>query len=49
MFEDTLTGLKGAAAGGFLTVGVYDAFSTAAQAAVMQASNLYIKDFLELI
>ena len=49
VFEDTLTGLKGAAAGGFLTVGVYDAFSTAAQAAVMQASNLYIKDFLELI
>lgn len=49
VFEDTLTGLKGAAEGGFLTVGVYEECSTVEQDAVIRASNLYIKDFLELI
>lgn len=49
VFEDTLPGLRGAAAGGFFTVGVYDAFSTVKQKAAACVANLYIKDFTDLL
>lgn len=49
VFEDTLSGLQGAASGGFLTVGVYDALSTADQDQMICKADLYIRSFSELL
>ena len=49
VFEDTLTGIRSARCGGFLTVGVYDEASAHDQAAIHSEADIYIREFAELL
>lgn len=45
VFEDALHALKTAGKAGFVTVGVYDAYSEEKQAELEQAARIYLKDY----
>jgi HAD superfamily hydrolase (TIGR01509 family) len=45
VFEDALHAVETAHAAGFVTVGVYDSFSEAAQPRLKEAADHYIRDF----
>lgn len=49
VFEDILEGIRGASAGGFYTVGVFDTYSAHDKERMQASAGRYIKDFSELI
>lgn len=49
VFEDILQGVKGAKAGDFFVVGVYDAESQADKEQIKQTADMYINSFKELL
>lgn len=49
VFEDLPDGLRGARAGGFYTVGVYDFYCAEEEAQVRRLADRYIRDFHELL
>lgn len=49
VFEDILQGIKGAKAGGFLTVGVFDKESEPDSAGIIKTADIFIKGFDELL
>lgn len=49
VFEDILAGIKGAKAGGYTTIGVYDVHSCENQEQLKNECNKYICDFKEMI
>lgn len=48
VFEDILKGIQGARAGGFYTVGVWDAASAADQDVIARTADLYVTDWTTL-
>ena len=48
VFEDIYAGIKGAKDGGFLAVGVYDAYSAHEEAAIRAIADGYITDFTQM-
>lgn len=48
VFEDILEGIRGANAGGFYTVGVFDPYSAHDEKQIRACAGRYIKDFSEL-
>lgn len=49
VFEDILLGIKGAMAGGFKTVGVYDETSERDAAEIAKTADMFIHSFVELM
>ncbi|MDP4133415.1 MAG: HAD family phosphatase [Bacillota bacterium] len=49
VFEDIYEGIKGAKDGGFITVGVYDRYSDYEKDKIKELSDLYIRNFKELL
>lgn len=49
VFEDICLGIRGANAGGFLTVGVYDRFAALEEETIRREADLYIRSFIELL
>ncbi len=49
MFEDILAGVRGAKAGGFYTVAVYDPHSAADRPLLEREADRYIEGFYELL
>lgn len=49
VFEDIAAGIRGAKAGGYIAVGVYDVRSAHDEQEIKTAADLYVRDFSELI
>ena len=49
VYEDIIEGIRGARAGGFPTVGVYDALYTGSHQEMKEEADLYIRSFQELL
>lgn len=49
VFEDTLQGIQTAKQAGFITVGVYDAYSLYEQKQMIQNADIYINNYRELV
>lgn len=49
VFEDILAGIKGAKAGGYMAIGVYDSHTRENQQLMKELSDKFIYDFKEMI